>query len=152
MDAATARMELQPEMRSTNTEAAFQRALSAFDGSNFDDLTLAQKVLVTIWGIEAEVNNGGFDQYYFNSAGDQSYFAPEALRLIGASAMAATVRQANDAFGPDGPSRDRSTRQAQLHRISPVDGDSPWERLSADFQAYPEDLYQLVTDWLPGDS
>jgi hypothetical protein len=65
--------------------------LSNFDGDNFDRLNRVDQVLVTMWGLEAEVNNGGFDQYYFNGAGNQAFFAPEALRAIGAHPMASIV-------------------------------------------------------------
>ena len=33
-------------------------------------LRFEEIVGVGVWLLEAEVNNGGFDQYYFNSAGD----------------------------------------------------------------------------------
>jgi hypothetical protein len=79
--------------------------LSRFNGENFECLAARDRVLVTIWGLEAEVNNGGFDQYYFNGAGNQAFFAPEALRLIGASRMAEVVARANAVFGPEGPSQ-----------------------------------------------
>src|SRR5512142_287356 len=106
-------------MREPDIEAAFEEALSRFDGDNFDLLSLTDQVLVTIWGLEADVNNGGFDQYYFNGSGDQAFFAPQALRLVGAHRMAAIVANANAVFGPDGPSRTRTARQAQRALVAP---------------------------------
>ena len=35
--------------------------------------------------LEAEINNGGFDQYFFNSAGDKAAEAINALEAIGAN-------------------------------------------------------------------
>ncbi len=64
-----------PDMRDPEVEASFERALSRFDGENFDQLTRAEQILVTTWGLEADVDNGGFDQYDFNGAGDQAFFA-----------------------------------------------------------------------------
>jgi hypothetical protein len=44
------------DMRDPKVEAAFERALSRFDGGNFDRLTRTEQILVTIWGLEADVN------------------------------------------------------------------------------------------------
>jgi len=132
-------------MREPDVEAAFEEALARFNGDNFDRLTATEQVLVTIWGLEADVNNGGFDQYYFNSSGDQAFFAPEALRLIGAHRMADIVSRANAVFGPDGPSRIRTVRQAQRALVAPDHADGPWEQLDREFYDYLDDIYALVT-------
>jgi hypothetical protein len=131
-------------------DAAFESALARFDGTDVGRLDEIDRLLVTIWGLEADVNNGGFDQYYFNSSGDQSRFAPDALRAIGAHQMADIVSQANAVFGPGGPSPDRNTRQAQLFLIAPPDSENPgpWEQLDSDFFAYPDDLAGLLTAFL----
>ncbi len=131
-------------------DAAFESALARFDGTNVERLDEIDRILVTIWGLEADVNNGGFDQYYFNSSGDQSRLAPEALRAIGANRMAEIVTQANAVFGPDGPSPNRNTRQAQLFLVAPPDSENPgpWEQLDSDFFAYPDDIAGLLTAFL----
>ena len=59
-----------------------------------------ERVFVAVWTLEADVNNGGFDQYYVNSSGDYAWFAPQALRAVGAEKTAEIVEQANTAFGP----------------------------------------------------
>ena len=135
-------------MREPDVEAAFENALSRFDGDNFDVLSLTDQVLVTIWGLEADVNNGGFDQYYFNGSGDQAFFAPQALRLVGAHRMAAIVARANAVFGPDGPSRTRTARRAQRALVAPDGAKGPWEQLDRKFYEYPEDIYALVTGFV----
>jgi hypothetical protein len=45
-------------------------------------------------GLEAEVNNGGFDQYFFKSAGDEAVAAIAALIAIGATKIAALLSYA----------------------------------------------------------
>jgi hypothetical protein len=109
-------------------EIQFEQACSRFEGTNFEDLDEVDQVLVTIWALEADVNNGGFDQFYFNSSGDLASFAPSALRAIGAQRMADIVEKANSLFGANGPSRSTNARQDQLFLIAPPDSDSgPWE-------------------------
>jgi hypothetical protein len=130
-------------------EAAFRAACGRYDGSNFESLSEVDRILVTIWGLEADMNNGGFNQYYFNGAGDEAFFAPEALRRIGALRMAEIVSRANAVFGPDGPSRDRDVRQAQLSLVDPEGADQhPWDDLDREFYAYPDDIATLLTNFL----
>jgi hypothetical protein len=66
-----------------------------------------------IWDLEAQVNNGGFIQYYDNTSGDTAYFAMEALRSVGAEQMCAIVEQAHTVFGQPKPSKNRRERQVQ---------------------------------------
>ena len=99
--------------------------------------------MVVIWGIEAEVNNGGFDQYYFNGAGDHARFAPAALHEIGAHKMAQIVERANALFGQNGPPVDSDEREDALFKITD-DIEGAWEQLDREFQAYPEDIAALL--------
>jgi len=128
-------------------QQAFEAALSRFDGENFARLSEADRLLVTIWGLEADVNNGGFDQYYFNSSGDQARHAPVALRLIGAETMATLVEQSNGKFGPTGPPEDRDARQRALEEIRRLD-DNAWDELDRKFFSYPDDISGLLVEHL----
>lgn len=59
--------------------------------------------------VEGEVNNGGFHQFFYNSAGDNTVETMRVLEIIGAHNMAAIVTRA--AAIPSGiPSRDRFAR------------------------------------------
>src|SRR4051812_7921032 len=59
--------------------------------------------------LEAEVNNGGFDQFFFNSAGDQTARTIGALEFIGAKHTAAIVRAAAAKFPGGMPPADRES-------------------------------------------
>jgi Domain of unknown function (DUF4375) len=144
-------VERQGAIRTMNDlDKAFEEACKRFEGRRLSDLDEIDQILVTIWGLEADVNNGGFDQYYFNSSGDQANFAPKALRAIGAERIAAIVTQANAVFGPDGPSSDRNARQAQLFLVAPPKSEAPgpWEALDSAFYAYPDDIAKLLEAYL----
>jgi hypothetical protein len=124
----------------------FEAALRRFADTSFDQL---DRILVTIWGIEAEVNNGGFDQYYFNGAGDQAFFAPDALRAIGALRMSDIASRANAKFGRGGPPGDRDQRHDRLFEIAPRDADvGPWDQLDGEFLDYPDDIAALLIQFL----
>jgi hypothetical protein len=128
-------------------DSEFARACAAFDGTNFDELSERDKILVTIWGLEADVNNGGFDQYFFNGSGDQAHFAPEALERIGASEMAAIVRKANSLFGENGPPADSDTRQGLLESLTERN-EELFDDLDRQFYEYPNDLAALLAAYL----
>jgi hypothetical protein len=118
-------------------------ALKKLWDQGFDALDHLDQLLVIIWGLEADVNNGGFDQYYFNSYGDQAKYTPSVLRLIGANRIAELVELANAAFGSEGPPEDRGARQAHLEEIREVAA-SVWEPLEQEFWLYPDDISGLL--------
>lgn len=61
-------------------------------------LTPAQQAIYHIWWMEAEVNNGGFIQYFDNSSGQFAAFLPDSLRLINATQYADLALRANLRF------------------------------------------------------
>lgn len=56
--------------------------------------TEPERVVLAIEAIEREVNNGGFNQLFFNSSREHAFFAPVALRAIGAPRTAELVERA----------------------------------------------------------
>jgi Domain of unknown function (DUF4375) len=96
-----------------------------------------------IEGLEAEVNNGGFDQYFYNSAADEAAATIQALELIGAMHTAEILRTACSRF-PGGMSpEDRNVRQTVLlEQVSP--GSDAFEQEDAAFFRYEDDLAGLV--------
>jgi hypothetical protein len=124
-------------------DAAFDSALARLEADGYASLSAIERLLVAIWWLEADVNNGGFEQYYFNSGGDFATMAPSALREIGAHEMARIVDEANAHFGPVGPSTSRDDRQVALERIRDAHPDA-FELLNARFWTYPDDLAALL--------
>jgi hypothetical protein len=58
-------------------------------------LPIGAQALYITWWVEAEVNNGGFNQYYWNNAGKFADQAAEAFEFFSAHEHAALVREAN---------------------------------------------------------
>lgn len=99
--------------------------------SRYDLLSPSRRAVHIAYWLEAEINNGGFDQYYLNTAGDGAFVAPEAMRLIDAEDVARLVEQANAQFA-GGPSPDRSTRLKQLDAL-PDSAQEVWNELDGRF-------------------
>ena len=60
----------------------------------FEELDEAEKIVFAIWKLEAEVNNGGFAQYFFNSSDPSSPHIIEYLDRIRAHKSAMVCREA----------------------------------------------------------
>lgn len=58
-------------------------------------LSKSEQAIYIIWVLEGEINNGGFNQYYFNSSGEFADLAPDALKLVKANKFAELVNKAN---------------------------------------------------------
>jgi len=58
----------------------------------------SQQAIFVIWELETEVNNGGFNQYYFNSSGQYAKLTPNALQLVGAKQFADLMSRANEIY------------------------------------------------------
>jgi hypothetical protein len=95
--------------------------------------------------LESEVNNGGFDQFFYNSAGDNTAETIHALEEIGAATMADIVRRAAAKFPGNMPPKDRFARQEILLQISP-DGEA-FDELDGEFYGYPDDLAELLAKY-----
>ena len=62
---------------------------------NAKKLTKGQKAIFSTWAVEAEVNNGGFNQFYFNSSGQYADMAVDGFETVGATKHAELMREAN---------------------------------------------------------
>jgi hypothetical protein len=111
----------------------------------FASLSPSERIFVLIWELEAEVNNGGFHQFFFNSAGDHAAGTAGALRRIGAQRAAYIVERATSLF-PDGPPADRSVRQDVLEEVDP--DLALFEELDSEFYEYPDDLTTLLYEFV----
>lgn len=66
--------------------------------SNVQKLTKGQQAMFAVWWVEAEVNNGGFNQFYFNPSGQYAEMAEDGFQLFGASKFANLMRRANKVY------------------------------------------------------
>jgi hypothetical protein len=109
--------------------ATYDTAFDVFEKTNYeslDSLTAAERDIILMHYLEAEVQNGGLWQWYYNPFGDYARETANALRKVGGKKHAEIIETANSLFGPAGPSSDRETRQRELAAWS----DDQAERLS----------------------
>ncbi len=109
----------------------------------WDTLSHAEQVFACVWQLEAEINNGGFDQFYSNSAGDFAIETVNALEEIGAAHTAEIVGRVNALFDSVTPPRDREEREEALEGIR-VDHEDDLEELDNVFYEYKDNLSDLL--------
>lgn len=110
----------------------------------FEKLSLPEQVFRAIWEVEAEVNNGGFHQYFLNKSGTNAPSLPAALRAVGAGKMADIAEQAMRACGDRLRWEDNASRRAHLASLD-KEHLKMWDEA---FQAYPDQLTPLLFQYV----
>jgi len=110
---------------------------------DYEQLTRPEQIFYGVWELEAEVNNGGFHQYFFNSSGDYAFAIVDALKEIGAHQAATIVHRAIRLFDGGLFSRDLAARQTQLLAL-PENSNTKFNRVDEEFYQYPDNLTDLL--------
>jgi hypothetical protein len=126
---------------------AIDNLLTPLFYSNPDKLSLPEKNIVYVEELEREINNGGFNQFFFNGAGDYTEETIDALSAIGSKVFLEILTQARREFPPGRFPRDRSQRQAILKDM-PEKSNDVWERLDQRFMRYEEDIHHLLVKYI----
>lgn len=114
---------------------------------NFGKLNKFEKNVIYIDLLEAQVNNGGFDQYFFNSSGKYAHEALIALEEINAPKMASLLREAISIF-PNSPIPKDTGDRRELMDGLPDSILNKWDKLDEQFYKYPDDLTMLVIKYV----
>jgi hypothetical protein len=86
--------------------------------ASLESFSHSQRLLFALHWYLSEVNNGGHEQFYFNSTGIVWPDALEAFRLVDVPEGAEILQQSASRIGGS-PSRERDERQRQMEKHSP---------------------------------
>lgn len=111
-------------------------------GEDIDKLNEAQKLFFFNQNVERELNNGGFNQYFWNSSGDFANETIASLKAIGAEKTAALLQQAMDQF-PDRKVPTNRDERNELQEQIQEQADDVWNELDEKFYLYEENLNEL---------
>ena len=111
--------------------------------SSYEALSSTEKIIDNIYWLEAEVNNGGFDQYFFNLAGNHLFDAINALETIGAIRMKGILKKASEVFPKCKVPKEQSERRKLLLTFSEKQR-GKLSQLDGEFLKYPDDLGGLL--------
>lgn len=116
-------------------------------GDEMDKLTEQQKQFYYNQCLEREINNGGFNQYFFNSSGDFAHKTIKSLQTIGANKTADILQKAINQFPNANVPEDRTERQEILEQIEET-ADLVWEELDLMFFTYEDDLNSMNIEFV----
>lgn len=109
----------------------------------------SRQAIYMIWLLEAEVNNGGYNQFYFNSSGKFYKHLPEALKFVGANKFADLTKQANETFLSEN-SKITEHQDGTLTGFSKSYNDNPLNKFDNQFYDLykTEDLQQIQVNFI----
>ena len=110
--------------------------------SEDDELTEPQKSFYYNQDLEREINNGGFNQYFCNTSGDNAHETVLSLKEIGANKTADILQQAIDQFPNKMVPKDRDERTKIVEQIEET-ANEVWDELDQKFYKYEDDLNTL---------
>jgi hypothetical protein len=113
----------------------------------YKNLTETEKVFFCVYWLEGEVNNGGLNQYFFNSAGDHAQETVNALMEIGANYTAELLKQSFTVFAEKIPFKDRNKRQDQLFSIG-EENEEFLDELDSKYYRYTDPVGSLLVDYI----
>ncbi|MCT1400976.1 DMP19 family protein [Paenibacillus sp. p3-SID867] len=109
--------------------------------TGFQELTESEQVIFCMMGLEGEVNNGGFDQFFLNSSSKYKVETLDSLRRINASYTASLLEEAIRVVEDpnlQGEKDDENT-DIQSERLNVLDDK---------FYEYKEDLLELQLNFI----
>ena len=101
---------------------------------SFDGLQHHEQVFVAVTQLRAQVDNGGFAQYMFNSYGERAELALKGLREVGAHGAARACAGFFALLPGKLPVKERVAREKQLHVAAKVWGSRAFESACTDLQ------------------
>lgn len=133
-------LQLADEYRIDSLVLAFEQAIQA--KAEKGPITREERYILAVEGLEREVNNGGYDQFFGNSSREFMDVIVEALVAIGCPTTAEITREAIDILklGP-------TPTNAELDELLSTDDDDRTEALGRCDQSY-QDSGEPIADRL----
>lgn len=116
-------------------------------GAKRGNLNSFQMTFLLVSSLEMEINNGGFNQFYYNSIGNYSKEIVDALTTIKAFKTAEIVKTANSEFNNNTVPKDRTIRQLELEKIE-TNAEKNWNKCDSEFLEYHDDLTTLLIQYV----
>ena len=147
-------LSLTPEILSAIPDDELEQAIIDFIFSKLEgnwekekdvigSLSPALSGFYATWILEAEVNNGGYNQFFYNSSGQWIGEAIEGFRLFGAAAHAENAERAYGMYLGEKENLDKYKELRTLESFSASYDDTQLGELDDEFFSLTEDLSQL---------
>lgn len=109
----------------------------------------SRQAIYMISQLQTEVNNGGYNQFYFNSSGQFAAALPEALKLVGATKFADLTERANSTFEKE-KSKITKDQDGTVEGFSKSYENNPLNKFDEEFYKLNEtkDLQKIQVDYI----
>lgn len=135
------------KMGKVDTAAIINRCDAKRQQYGFEKLNDSERVVSLVSYLHYEVEIGGIDVFYYNSAGDYAVETVWALEQIGANHGAKALKRVNALFPGGVPAKDQSTRQEDLERLS-SQPDDPFEELEEEFLSDETSIWERLEKFI----
>jgi hypothetical protein len=113
----------------------------------FEKLNHSERVVSLVSYLQYELELGGIDGFYYNSAGDYAVETVWALEQIEAAQAAQALKRINTLFPGGVPAKDQGTRQEDLERLTNEPGD-PFEELEEEFSSDEPGIWERLEKFI----
>jgi hypothetical protein len=110
-------------------------------------LTAPERVVVLVSRANFEVELGGLDSFFYNSAASEAVPTVDALEAVGAARAASALRTANTLFPGGSPPRDREERFKGLEVVRGLPG-RPLAALEWEFGRDAPDVFSRLCSFI----
>ena len=110
-------------------------------------LTEVERVVVLVSRANFEIELGGLDTFYYNSAGDEAVPTVDALKAVGATQAASALENANALFPGGSPPRAREKRFAALEAVRSLRG-RPLDALEKKTDSEDPDIFSRLCRYI----
>lgn len=114
---------------------------------SFSNLTEVERVFIYVDMLEGQVNNGGFDQFFFNSSGDYAHEILTAYKQIKAYRTVELIEKAIDLFPSLPIPKDTEARRQIMLGINESISNE-WDKLDNKFYQYEDNIAKLLIDYI----
>lgn len=116
-------------------------------GEKLKELSDEETVIYLCQVFEGEINNGGFNQFFYNSSGSHSLETLQALKAIGAHKTALIYEKALSVFPDSKVPKGSDAREQILERFDDK-ADKILNDADMDFYKYEDDLLELNYNYI----
>jgi hypothetical protein len=109
--------------------------------------TRGERYVYAIEGMVREVNNGGWNQFFFNSSGALAFDLVPALEAVGSTKNRSIAERALKIFGKPA-SLSEDDRAKHLYKVTKDGENNPWDKLENEFYENPEDLEAMMLEFI----
>jgi hypothetical protein len=135
-------------MSEPEKKSRMDRLFARIESHGFESLTPSERSAFALRWLYVEVNNGGFDQFFYNDAGKLAGDALRGLESLGAQGMADILRRAMSIFPGGVVPADQNERQDFMCDSLTDDQKELLEKLDAEFYKSSEPVSDLLTAYI----